>query len=556
MTDRETAPDREPGPGTAPGADAEPSHRPRRSLRHRLPVRLRHHWKLLAVCTAAGVALSLTAGSAMVRPYITSELTTQSVITQDISGEGDLFDDGVHTIEISYDETEYAEVIDDYQEDGEKNFLKADITIDGVLIEDVGLRLKGNSTLSSLRSDDEGGGMGEGMPEGRELPEGMEDQGGMGGMGMTQLSEDSPEELPWLISFDEYQEGRAFQGRTEITLRPAASGSDTALNEALALELTARSGQTTQQYTYTTLSVNGGEESARLVVDTPDTQWADSLGEGVLYKARAGGSLEYVGEDPTDYEESFHQINAEGSYDLQPVIDLVRFLDEADDEEFAREIDQYVDVESFATYLATQALLSNSDGMSGPGNNYYLWYDTSAEQFTVLSWDLNLSFSAMGGGGGPGRGGTPTDGEAPAQGEAPAEGEAPAQGEAPPSDGGMPDGQGMPQGPGGEGMPEMPEDGEMPEGMGGLSVGGSGVLEERLREDEDFVALYEQSYADLYEQLVASGDALSILEELTARAESVGDQGASELSTSLAAQLEELTAEAPEESTTMPGRPG
>ena len=120
----------------------------------------------------------------------------------------------------------------------------------------------------------------------------------------------------------------------------------------------------------------------------------------------------------------------------------------------------------------------------------------------------------------------------------------------------MPDGQGMPQGPGGEGMPEMPEDGEMPEGMGGLSVGGSGVLEERLREDEDFVALYEQSYADLYEQLVASGDALSILEELTARAESVGDQGASELSTSLAAQLEELTAEAPEESTTMPGRPG
>ena len=164
MTDRETAPDREPGPGTAPGADAEPSHRPRRSLRHRLPVRLRHHWKLLAVCTAAGVALSLTAGSAMVRPYITSELTTQSVITQDISGEGDLFDDGVHTIEISYDETEYAEVIDDYQEDGEKNFLKADITIDGVLIEDVGLRLKGNSTLSSLRSDDEGGGMGEGMP--------------------------------------------------------------------------------------------------------------------------------------------------------------------------------------------------------------------------------------------------------------------------------------------------------------------------------------------------------------------------------------------------------
>lgn len=538
-------------PTASEAADTEPSavdptRRPRRSLRHRLPVRLRHHWKLLAVCTAAGVALSLTAGSAMIRPYITSELTSQSVITQDIEGSGDLFDDGAHTIEISYDEAEYAEVIDDYQEDGEKNFLKADITIDGVLIEDVGLRLKGNSTLSSLRQDDDGGGMGEGMPE---MSDGMEEQGGGGGMGMTQLSEDSPEELPWLISFDEYQEGRAFQGRTEITLRPAASGSDTALNEALALELTALSGQTTQKYTYTTVSVNGGEESARLVVDTPDEQWADSVGEGVLYKARAGGSLDYVGEDPTDYEESFNQINGEGSYDLQPVIELARFLDEADDEEFARDIDEYVDVESFATYLATQALLSNSDAMGGAGNNYYLWYDKSAEQFTVLSWDLNLSFSAMGMAGGPGGGGMPADGQASDGG-----GEPQAQdGQQMPE---MPEDGEMPAAPEGEGMPQRPEDGEMPAEMGGVSVGGSGVLEERLREDEGFVELYEQAYADLYEQLIASGEAQAILEELASRAGSVGDEGAAELSTSLAAQLEELTAEAPEESTTMPGRPG
>lgn len=267
------------------------------------------------------------------------------------------------------------------------------------------------------------------LPEGMVLPEGMEmpdgaahggDRGGMaGGMGMTQLSEDSPEELPWLISFDEYQEGRAFQGRTEMTLRPAASGSDTALNEALALELTALSGQTTQDYTYTSVSVNGGEESARLLVDTPDELWADSLGEGVFYKARAGGSLEYVGEDPTD------------------------------DEEFAEKIDEYVDVESFATYLATQALISNSDAM-----------------------------------------------------------------------------------------------------------GGSGVLEERLREDEDFVAMYEQAYAELYDQLIASGEAQSVLDELTSRAESVGDEAATELSATLSQQLGEISAEAPERSTTMGGRPG
>ena len=64
-----------------------------------------------------------------------------------------------------------------FREDGEKEYIRADITIDGTLIEDVGLRLKGNSTLQSLSNNSMGGG---------------------GGGGMTQLSEDNPEELPWL----------------------------------------------------------------------------------------------------------------------------------------------------------------------------------------------------------------------------------------------------------------------------------------------------------------------------------------------------------------------
>ena len=251
-----------------------------------------------------------------------------------------------------------------FREDGEKEYIRADITIDGTLIEDVGLRLKGNSTLQSLSNNSMGGG---------------------GGGGMTQLFEDNPEELPGLMSFDEYEEGRAYQGMTEIALRPATSGSEVAINEALALELTAESGQITQDYTITSVTVNGSESAARIVVDAPDTEWADELGSGVLYKARAGGSLDYVGDDPTEYEDSFRQINAEGAYDLQPVMTLMKFLNESTDEEFAEELDDYVDTESFAKYLATQEILSNNDAMDGPGNNYYLWYDTTEKQFTVLS---------------------------------------------------------------------------------------------------------------------------------------------------------------------------
>ena len=398
-----------------------------------------------------------------------------------------------------------------FREDGEKEYIRADITIDGTLIEDVGLRLKGNSTLQSLSNNSMGGG---------------------GGGGMTQLFEDNPEELPWLISFDEYEEGRAYQGMTEIALRPAASGSDVAINEALALQLTADSGQITQDYTFTSVTVNGSESAARIVVDAPDTELADELDSGVLYKARAGGSLDYVGDDPTEYEDSFKQINAEGAYDLQPVMTLMKFLNESTDEEFAEELGDYVDTESFAKYLATQEILSNNDAMDGPGNNYYLWYDTTEKQFTVLSWDLNLALSGMGGMQQDTETGTATDiDDTATTGEMPT----------------LPDGMEMPE------MPQPPEGMEMPggeesEGAGPSGGNDSGILKERFLDNEEFYAMYEQ--------LIASGYAEETLNELTTRAEEAGDEGAATVAESIRSSLASLSETAPEPSAGMGMGPG
>ncbi|MCA1184983.1 CotH kinase family protein [Saccharopolyspora sp. 6T] len=547
---------------------------PKRRWRHRVPVRLRHHWKVPAGLLAVVAVLLLVFGDARVRPLFVAEPVVQESITQDIAGTGDLFDGGDHRIEVRFDQAEYADMMRTFREEGEKQFIRADITIDGTAVEDVGLRLKGNSTLMSLRGQDGRGpgGMPGGGPDaevprgggqdpaadapaddtgtavdgaeppadGAETPAdeadapadgaeppaddaGDRQQNRRGGPSMASLSEDEPEKLPWLISFEEFAEGRAYQGHSEITLRPEAGGTATALNEALALELTAAAGETTQPYTLTTVSVNGGAAVPRLLLDPPDAAWAEQHGDGVLYKARAGGSFEYLGDDPTDYEEAFKQINSEGDYDLQPVLDLLSFVDEADDEEFAAELDEHVDTASFARYLALQNLMSNGDAMDGPGNNYYLWYDTGQDRFTVLSWDLNLSFSGMGmgpGGGGPGEepgGGAGDQGGVPGQ-----------------PGGGMPGG-GMPGG----GMPGGP-DGEQPGGRPGGSGGGprgSGALKERFLADEHFRAAYEQAYADLHRDLIADGTAIALLDRVTTRAEGAGDEAARTARDTLAQQI-------------------
>ncbi|MFI6118335.1 CotH kinase family protein [Streptomyces sp. NPDC051064] len=535
----------------------------RRRPKDRLPVRLRHHWKPAgALCL--GLAVMVYAfGDARISPYVTSSSRVEAdTITENVKGTVGLYDTTVkHAIQLQYKQTDFEKMIKEFEDDGTKDSIRADLTIDGVFLQDVGIRLKGNSTLMSLRGDLGGagggrmpGGAGQGAPQ-QQQGGGGQDRGraangggpgagatggaaagggagagdragGGGGMAQYDLSADKPEELPLLIEIDEYVEGRAYQGEREISLRPGTDG-QVPLNEALALSLTDGSGQTAERYGFTTVSVNNGPEVTRLMVENPDTEYAEAVdGNGVLYKARAGGTFAYKGDDPSDYETSFRQLNKVGSQDLSPVMKFIKWVDEASDEEFAADLDKHVDVESFAAYVATQNLLMNFDDMAGPGKNYLLWYDLDTKKFSVLGWDYNLTFSgdaeagpddemSMGGGRPGGAGGEETGQATGGQGT---DGQ----------EGGQP--QGMPELP--EGM-EPPKGMEMPEG-GGMPGGGEGgpggaggsmgghTLKERFLELDAFDSVYKKAYSELYETYFGSGTAAEALEDIAGQAEKAG----------------------------------
>ncbi|NEC08874.1 CotH kinase family protein, partial [Streptomyces sp. SID7909] len=345
--------------------------------------------------------------------------------------------------------------------------------------------------------------------------------GGRGG-GMTQynLSADKPEELPWLVKIDEYVEGRAYQGEREISLRPG-SNAQVPLNEALALALIDGTGEPAERYGLTTLKVNNRPTAVRLMVENPDTEYAEAVdGESVVYKARAGGTFDYQGDDPSKYETSFRQLNKVGSQDLEPVMKLAKWVEKASDEEFAADLDKHVDVDSFAHYVATQNLLMNFDDMAGPGKNYLLGYDLNSKKFSVLGWDYNLTFSgdatagpddqmSMGGGMGGRPGGTGGAG-----------------GKDGGTGGGMPEGlpEGMPELPEGA---EMPDFGDMPGAPGGDAGKGGGMrsghaLKERFLKLDAFDAVYKKAYQDLYEKFYASGKATKTLDDLAEQATRAG----------------------------------
>ncbi|MFI2228683.1 CotH kinase family protein [Nocardia testacea] len=471
---------------------------PRRRWVHRLPVPVRQHWKIVAAFAVFVTVLATVFGGTRIIPQITGDTKViASEITDNISGTVDLFDTSVsHEVSLEITEAEYQDMITTFEKSGDKKWVTADITIDGTFINDVSIRLKGNSTLMGVRGDvARPGGNDFAPPEGMEMPEGMPaGSNPMAAMGPQATAED-PLSLPLLISFDENASGRAYQGMTELSVRPGTP----VLNEALSLSLTAETGQPTQRYVYTTYSINDGAATTRLLLEHPDATHADSLfdSDGYLYKADANSRFEYVGDDQSDYADQFKQINAADSGNLQPIINFLKWMDSADSAEFDAHLADWVDVDSFARYVATQNLIANGDDMSGPGQNYYLWYDLDTQKITVISWDLNLAMSGEATGG-------PHDSvslgfgprEVPDSGTETGDTVQPAD-----TAEGAGDGQNQDQ---------QPQ--EAGNGRGG--PGRANPLETRFLESEAFTAVYESAYWELFDQMYGSGLAAELLDEL------------------------------------------
>ena len=409
-----------------------------------------HRPHIVAAATGLTVALALGGCS-----------TPGTTASPPDSAAASFFDDSlVHTISVQFSDEDYQAMLAAYADSGDKDWISATVTIDGSTLENVGLRLKGNSSLQSLS------GKGEPQPSG--------DGGG---------TAESPETLPWLIRTDKYVDGQQYQGRTDLVVR--GNNSESSLNEALALELTGAAHLATLEAAAARFSVNGGREALRLVIESPDDEFwnADTFGEdGSIYKAESGGDYSYRGDNAEDYTDVFEQ--KAGADDLQPLTAFLEFINTSSDADFTAKLGEFLDIEAFATYLAAQDLMGNMDDIDGPGNNSYLRYDSETGLMTVVTWDLNLTFGGM-----PGGEGTPDDSGMP-----------------------LPDG-----------VPAPPEGMEPPAGFGPGGSGGQGgsggpglkenALAARFMASSDFEALYESALTTLRTDLYASGEAQQILDK-------------------------------------------
>ena len=390
--------------------------------------------------------------------------------------DGYLDPDSLHSVEITVDQSAYQEMITAYTSNQTKNWIEATVTVDGVAHEKAGLKLKGNSSLQGISADSE------------------------------------PQKLPWLVRFDKFVDGANHDGMTRMVIR--ASSSTSALNEAVALDLLAKTGLASEKAAHISLSVNGSDPVLRLTCQDLDESWVAQNFDvaGLLYKAESTGDYTYRGTDESAYKDVFDQET--GKANLTPLIEFLQFINESSDADFQSGLAQRVDVDKMVTYLAFEDVIDNFDDITGPGNNSFLWWAEQANQMTVVAWDHNCAFGLKPGAGvgqrwqgdggqPPGGGGQPSgDGSAPSNGQAPT---------------------GQP--PGGAGGQQPPDAGRQPgDGEGGGRGTRANALVDRFNSLMDGETKVSAERDRLKQELYTSGVAQTILD---ARAKVLTDQAGS-----------------------------
>lgn len=263
-------------------------------------------------------------------------------------------------------------------------FFPARVTFDGEAIEDVGVRLKGNSSLWGSAAD---------------------------------------QTKSLKLDFGEYVSGGHFRCVDKLNLHNGFMD-PSLVRERLTYALAAEFGVEAPRTAHAVVTVDGARHGLFTVTEQIDAEFleerfgtAGGADDGNLYKCEDGCPLAYWGDDPlyyqgyppdgvpvpecTDPEEGCGLVLKTNEDDpamntYADIIALVSAIDGVLNGGQALEsLDAVLDVEGFARFAALNVALSNLDSYFGSNHNFYLYRRPADGRFVFVMWDTNLSYGTF-----------------------------------------------------------------------------------------------------------------------------------------------------------------
>lgn len=405
----------------------------------------KHIGKIVGALMAAAVAFCL-----IVTLFADRFVAVSGSSAATMEYESTLFDTSeIMTVNIIMDENQWQELLDNAISE---EYYACDVEINGEMISNVGIRTKGNTSLSSIANDPD------------------------------------TDRYSFKIKFDKYVDGQTCMGLDKLVLNNNFADA-TNRKEALVYDMFQYLGADASLYHYAKISVNGEYWGTYLALEAvedsfklrnygvsdgnlykPETmgmgndqkedggkpdgnppEWTDnadfpSSEEGDLAKdsnpmdrperpqgdfdqadmdekfrnpqgdpgdfggfgnRNRGADLNYTDDDADSYSTIWD--GADGKVtdsDKERVVTAIKNINEGTD------LTTYLDVDNILKYMAVHEFVVNLDSLSGNmAHNYYLYENDG--QLNIIPWDYNLSFGGMtngGMGGGPGRESTESSG--------------------------------------------------------------------------------------------------------------------------------------------------
>lgn len=290
--------------------------------------------------------------------------------------------DDIMEIDIDIDEKLWNELADNAMEE---EYYSANITINGETYYNVGLRAKGNTTLSQIANDD------------------------------------TTDRYSFKVKFDEYIDGQTLKGLEKLALNNMMQDT-TYMKEYLSYDLLNKMGVSTPAFQYASITLNGEPWGLYLALEVMEESYIEryyGTTDGNLYKPETtnmaknnmpmeqgkeingpmgrntgGADLVYSGDEHSNYSTIFE--NAIFDYtneeDYDKIIAMIKSLNED-----INNIEKHLDLDEVLRYFAVNTFVVNLDSYaSNMKHNYYLYEQDGI--CSILPWDYNLAFGAFQGG--------------------------------------------------------------------------------------------------------------------------------------------------------------
>ncbi|HMA63696.1 MAG: CotH kinase family protein [Fibrobacterota bacterium] len=201
---------------------------------------------------------------------------------------------------------------------------------------------------------------------------------------------------PYKFSFDEYKSDQRFYGIKTLNFSNGAKD-PTMMREKISYDII-RNYMKAPRAAFATISVDSEYIGLYTQVEQIDKlflkeNFKDKLGN--LYKASDdGASMLYRGDTISGYSAEWEIKTNEDICDWTDLIGLTKKLSDSSGSDIVASVKNILNLDNICRYFAFNMVFSNFDSYTGSGRNFYLYHDSTDNIFTLIPWDLNLSFGA------------------------------------------------------------------------------------------------------------------------------------------------------------------